>query len=110
MSSNLTGQLFTFGQAHLPNTVRQAASRNHACLAFCCSQFSWLVVSCMACSMALLEEGSQWAWSNNLNELPRTSGQAPFKHTSAIQSGRQPQDAMHAATKNFLADSTLAGR
>jgi len=57
------------------STIRQAAPRSNACLdVLLQTMFSWLVVSYMAASLALLENGSKWAWSNNLNELPRILG------------------------------------
>lgn len=50
----------------------------------------------MADCLVLLENDSMWAWGSNLNGRLCTYGQAPFKRTSSLQSGRHHQEAMHA--------------
>ena len=59
----------------------------------CC----WLTPIFVAASLALLEDGSVWAWGSNLDGQLGTSGQEHDSRASSGISAGQPHKRKHAA-------------
>ena len=84
-------------QAHFVHALRRPASRNHACCNILPHPgFFQLKVFLMADSLALLEDGSVWAWGSNMDGQLGTCGQAPSSNASASELSEQPEGGTHA--------------